>query len=210
MKRLLLFILFFSVIVLSLSAGTLKDNGNGTITDETTKLMWQKSDDGIPRTWLNANSYCNELNLGGYDDWRLPTLDELKTIVDKNFIPPSINPIFNCKKTLYWSSSSYENNTNYAWAIHFYYGFAYWRLKSNYNLVRCVRDIKEKILDCSQYKDKNSCENNPDCVPITDFLGNFKGCGYNCKKYTDKSSCESAYEGNACKWISAFGICVNK
>jgi hypothetical protein len=44
-------------------------------------LMWQQSDDGVDRTWIEANNYCESLSLGGFADWRLPTKDELKGIV---------------------------------------------------------------------------------------------------------------------------------
>ena len=48
------------------------DNGDGTITDNITGLMWQKVDGG-EMTFENAATYCSSLILGGKDDWRLPT-----------------------------------------------------------------------------------------------------------------------------------------
>jgi len=51
--------------------------------DRTTKLMWAGHDNGIPVTWHKADSYCKDLRLAGYSDWRLATLDELATLVDK-------------------------------------------------------------------------------------------------------------------------------
>jgi len=58
------------------------DNGNGTITDNVTGLTWQKEDDNIERAWDNANTYCDDLTLGGYSDWRLPSDMELMSIVN--------------------------------------------------------------------------------------------------------------------------------
>jgi len=52
------------------------DNGNGTITDNVTGLMWQKTDGG-EMTFENASSYCLALELGGFSDWRLPVCNEL-------------------------------------------------------------------------------------------------------------------------------------
>jgi formylglycine-generating enzyme required for sulfatase activity len=57
------------------------DNGNGTVTDIETKLMWQKKTAG-PMTWDAAMPYCSDLSLAGYTDRRLPTLDELETLAD--------------------------------------------------------------------------------------------------------------------------------
>jgi hypothetical protein len=59
-----------------------KDNGDGTVTDNNTGLMWQQvpSPDGF--SWEEAIEYCNELELGGHDDWRIPTLKELFAISD--------------------------------------------------------------------------------------------------------------------------------
>src|SRR5208283_3026477 len=52
------------------------DNGNSTGSDNVTGLMWQKQDDGTTRTWANAGTYCSSLSIGGYSDWRLPTVTE--------------------------------------------------------------------------------------------------------------------------------------
>ena len=51
--------------------------------DPSTKLMWAGHDNGVPVTWHKADSYCKDLRLAGYADWRLATLDELATLVDK-------------------------------------------------------------------------------------------------------------------------------
>jgi len=65
-----------------IAAGNFTDNGNGTITDSDTTLMWQKEDDDTRRTWEQAITYCEGLSLGTYSDWRLPNIKELRTIVD--------------------------------------------------------------------------------------------------------------------------------
>ncbi|MCI5168236.1 MAG: DUF1566 domain-containing protein [Candidatus Electrothrix sp. GM3_4] len=56
------------------------DNGNKTITDNVTGLMWQQ-DMGDKITWSEANALPSTLNLGGYDDWRLPTIKELYSLI---------------------------------------------------------------------------------------------------------------------------------
>jgi hypothetical protein len=46
--------------------------------------MWEGKDNGIEATWHKAASYCRNLRLAGYPDWRLATLDELASLVDKS------------------------------------------------------------------------------------------------------------------------------
>jgi len=52
--------------------------------DHATGLMWEGKDNGIEATWHKAASYCRNLRLAGYPDWRLATLDELASLVDKS------------------------------------------------------------------------------------------------------------------------------
>jgi len=57
------------------------DNGNGTITDNATGLMWQQADDGVVRDWQNSLTNAETLVLAGHSDWRLPNAKELQSIV---------------------------------------------------------------------------------------------------------------------------------
>lgn len=54
----------------------------GAWTDPTTGLTWTKADNGSNIDWNQASAYCSSLRLGGYTDWRLPTIDELQGIYD--------------------------------------------------------------------------------------------------------------------------------
>ncbi|MBF0102265.1 MAG: DUF1566 domain-containing protein, partial [Desulfobacterales bacterium] len=105
-----------------------KDNGDGTVTDLNTGLMWQKEDDGIERNWNDTNTYCDNLIFAGYSDWRLPTLSELRGIVDYGQKNPMINPVFICKfpnswsGATYWSSTMDVNNSANVWLVSFYGG----------------------------------------------------------------------------------------
>ena len=59
-----------------------EDNGDGTVSDLATGLMWQAADDGETRDWEDALSYAENSDYAGYDDWRLPNAKELQSIVD--------------------------------------------------------------------------------------------------------------------------------
>lgn len=77
----------------------LKDNGDGTVTDSNTGLMWMKADNGKGVTWEQALAYAENSTYAGYSDWRLPNAKELQYIVDYARSPdttksPAIDPVF--------------------------------------------------------------------------------------------------------------------
>ena len=63
--------------------------------DTRTMLMWQRQDDGKLRKWNGARDYCLDLQLGGYEDWLMPSLNELKSIIKPNTYAPAITSSFN-------------------------------------------------------------------------------------------------------------------
>ncbi len=63
------------------------DNGDGTITDNATGLMWQQADSGSGMDWEDALAYAESATLAGYNDWRLPNIKELQSIVDYTHSP---------------------------------------------------------------------------------------------------------------------------
>lgn len=118
------------------------DQGDGTVRDTVTGLFWQKSDDGVERSWENALSYCEGLNLGGKGDWRLPNIRELANIVDDSRSNPACDPVFSCRSDYYWSGSTYAEYPSNAWGVHFFdvpknvdVGLKH----DEYYYVRCVR-----------------------------------------------------------------------
>lgn len=84
------------------------DNGDGTVTDNETGLIWQKADNGIPRNWLEALDYAESLDLAGCNTWRLPNIKELRSIVDRSQNDPAIDPIFSAQSDKYWSSTIFR------------------------------------------------------------------------------------------------------
>ncbi len=101
----------------------LEDNDDGTVTDLETGLMWQQDTAPGTYTWGQALSYCENLTLGGYDDWRLPNRNELQSIIDYSRRTPSIDAVFNAESTYYWTSTTYIPYDNvllpYAWVVSF-------------------------------------------------------------------------------------------
>jgi len=115
------------------------NNGNGTVTDTTTGLMWQQADDGIARTWEQALAHCEGSTLANQTDWRLPNTRELKSIVDDSRFDPAIDPVFSCRSYVYWSGTTVAYGPHYAWGVDFYYGDGGWGNKDDTGYVRCVR-----------------------------------------------------------------------
>jgi hypothetical protein len=97
------------------------DNGDGTVTDNCTGLMWERDtgNDGNPLKWCDALAYCQNLQLGGHLDWRLPNVRELQSIVDYGRSYPSIALAFGALNSVYWSSTSDVAGPNGAWGVYF-------------------------------------------------------------------------------------------
>lgn len=123
-----------------------QDNGNGTVTDLNTGLMWQQGDSqnaGFGFTWQEAVDYCLALELDGHTDWRLPTRRELSYLVDIDTVWP--NPYINstyfpeCHSIGYWSSSTYAEDPDRAWYVYFVNGGLDAENKIGSWYVRCVR-----------------------------------------------------------------------
>ncbi len=127
--------------------------GSDIVIDNITGLQWQDDEkiktEAIDKTWNDAKTYCDNLTLGGYDDWRLPNIDELETIVDygryKNDTAGSkaaIDPIFeniNSNDLYYWSSTPSKSDASTAWAVGFNDGNDLADDKTTTGSVRCVR-----------------------------------------------------------------------
>ncbi len=103
------------------------DNGDGTITDNATGLMWSQDDNGEGIIWSDALNYAENSTEAGYSDWRLPDAKELQSIVDYTRSPdqtdsPAIDALFNCTSItneagnadygFYWSSTTHAGITD--------------------------------------------------------------------------------------------------
>jgi hypothetical protein len=145
---------------------TFTDNGDGTITDDVTGLMWEKrSDDGTIHDWDNVYTWSdaaavkvatlNSTSFGGHNDWRVPDRFELETLVNAVTWDPATYPAFssgctpgcaiaicNCTAPYpYWSSTTEASGgpVPSAWVVSFLNGFVDYNGQYNSWLVRAVR-----------------------------------------------------------------------
>lgn len=114
------------------------DNGDGTVTDNETGLMWEKGTGPI-LTWQQAVDRCQALDLAGHRGWRLPEMKELASIVDYDRHNPACDSVFVVRSVYYWSSTTLQGSPSYAWFVGFCYGFVYLDLKDGSYAVRAVR-----------------------------------------------------------------------
>ena len=91
-----------------------------TVLDLETHLTWQVETQG-PMTWKEALLYCQNLSLSGFNDWRLPSVNELSSIVDLSRYSPAINDsIFtHTQSDYYWTSTTTDFSGYGAWSVHF-------------------------------------------------------------------------------------------
>ena len=107
------------------SSNNFIDNSDGTVTDINTGLMWQQATALGTYTWKQALAYCDNMNLAGHTDWRLPTSKELHSIVDNSHYDPAIDTVFfpDTQASPYWSSGTYATSPGNAWDVDFYGGY---------------------------------------------------------------------------------------
>jgi hypothetical protein len=131
---------------------------NNCVSDKLTGLMWVKdlntviikgSTNGNSTTWQNALDSVKQANADGgycgYTDWRLPNVNELKSLVNYGEISPAAwlnsntQGFVNVRADLYWSSTSYAPTSGNAFYVHFSNGHVDARYKLNDNYVWPVR-----------------------------------------------------------------------
>jgi len=115
------------------------DNGDGTVSDLATGLMWQQGDGVTDMEWAESLEYCEVLDLGGYDDWRLPDAKELQSIVDYTRSPATtgsaaIDPVFAASTIVdegggtnhgfYWTSTTHATRQSGTAAVYVAFGEA--------------------------------------------------------------------------------------
>lgn len=132
------------------------DNGDGTVTDSKTDLVWKKCVEGLSGeacaegeatvlNWGEALLYMSEHNKQGdlgYTDWRLPNIRELSTLVETRCMNPAINEeVFPGTPAGHvWTSSPYHFYTHYSWYVDFGHGSANYDERIRDKGLRLVRN----------------------------------------------------------------------
>jgi len=136
----------------STANGRFSINNNASITDEQTGLIWKRCLEGQAgtdcdtnsansMTWQQALQQAENSNFANVNDWRLPNIKELSSIVELRCVDPSINlSVFpNQPSSSVWSGSPDAADSNYAWGVYFDNGDDDYSNRSSSRLVRLVR-----------------------------------------------------------------------
>ncbi|MBM4136019.1 MAG: DUF1566 domain-containing protein [Nitrospira sp.] len=107
------------------------------VIDNLTGLEWVKSPDSTTRTWADALTYANDLALCGFDDWRLPNVNELESLINAGEENIAIwlngQGFTNVQSFHYWSSTTFANTPDNAWVVSMYNGVVFSNNKTNAN-----------------------------------------------------------------------------
>jgi fibronectin type 3 domain-containing protein len=128
-----------------LPAPNFVDNGNGTVTDNVTGLLWEKGFSSSTMSWDAALLKCGAHTLGGYNDWRLPNIRELFSIADRSGYNPAIDTTYfsyyGYANTNLWSSTTFAQLSTIAFVFEPYYGrnLTAQKTDATKTRVRCVR-----------------------------------------------------------------------
>jgi hypothetical protein len=120
------------------------DNGDSAVTDRLTGLTWTKDASQYQPAWYDALNVCNSYSVGTFDDWRLPNIKELLSLLDfeqKYPMLPVGHPFKNVLSGYYWSSTTSSVYDNYGdvYAVNMDTGdIRIWNKRSGGNIL-CVR-----------------------------------------------------------------------
>jgi hypothetical protein len=151
MKKILLLLLVLDTFIYAEFV-----KATNVVTDTVRNLQWQDNEVSSSITtalWEDAIDICEALDVNDEEDWRLPNIRELQSLVDKTRIAPAISTVFlgTGQSIVYWSSSTYIKTKTKAWTVEFARGSTGFISKiddddnndnnDNYKRnIRCVRD----------------------------------------------------------------------
>jgi len=116
--------------------------GGVAVLDKETGLVWEKSPSTSSMVWANGFLFCWRKTLGFRMGWRLPTVEELASLVDPRFSHPSLasgHPFTNVRLAAYCSATTLATDTSAAWYVEFYTGQVNAYPKTFPVFVWCVR-----------------------------------------------------------------------
>lgn len=159
------------VSILSLCVVLLADfvRVNNAVTDTETGLTWQ--DDGnvtMKHIWTAAINYCESLELNGFQDWRLPNINELLSIVDRTKSEPAISTVFvnvgyELSDATFSSTTEHSGAFDGARSVRFVDGGSGPYPKNSSRFVRCVRgNANVTFTPTLDPTTVNYCKKNPD------------------------------------------------
>jgi len=127
-----------------------RDDVKDIVIDSATNLMWQddKRAKNVKKDWSDAKVYCQNLAHAGYDDWYLPSISELETLINTAKYNRAIKKIFrNTAFNNYWSSSTNVSLSKDALLMNFLYGYPSYSYKTGEYYVLCARAWQSDTLD---------------------------------------------------------------
>ena len=134
------------IVLLLASAGALL--AGEMAVDHRTGLTWQDNRfvESERVTYAQAEKLCKELRLGKFDDWRIPTIKELNSIIDyKKYDPAILDGFSIAESSYYWSSTQYMGDPDKVWGIDFKDGAADANGKAYDRRIRCVRTATSPV-----------------------------------------------------------------
>ena len=132
-------IVVMAMFMMSLLYGDFTKSGN-VVTNNYSQLQWEDDDVGSTKTWREAIDYCETLTLDGLSGWRLPNINELKSITNKaTHSPAAVSAFTNLGSNQYWSSTTYEASKEKAWLVDFGDAKESGGKKTYHKSVICVR-----------------------------------------------------------------------
>jgi hypothetical protein len=115
----------------------LANMNNEAVLDQETGLVWEQSPSTSFFSWEGAQFHCNALRTGSRLGWRLPTIQELASLVDPTQsnppLLPSGHPFGDVQSNIYWSATNSASSTGFEWVMSFYDGNLY-----NFNTIGVI------------------------------------------------------------------------
>ena len=122
----------------------LSNLSSAAVLDRETGLVWERSPDTTAQNWLDAQFHCSRQSTGGRMGWRLPTIQELTSLIDLTVpapgpVLPVGHPFSNVQSSQYWSGATHPTLAGFAWDVTFENGHVGTTDKSLTLLAWCVR-----------------------------------------------------------------------